>query len=187
LGSVVHRWHQHPGHPRGGRSGKKRDPDEPADHALGRSRGGFGTKINLVCDGGAVPLAIQVSAGQRNESLYVEAVLNAVHIGRAHPRPDRLAGDKGYSYNRVRSWLRNHRITPVIPTRDDLDDPNQKRDPNFDKESYRRRNVIERCIGWLKECRRIVTRFEKLALNFTAMVKLAMIGRCFRLLFSDRA
>lgn len=114
-------------------------------------------------------------------------MLNAVHIGRNHLRPDRLAADKGYSYHRVRSWLRQRRITPVIPTRDDLDDPNQRRDPNFDKESYRRRNVIERCIGWLKECRRIVTRFEKLALNYTAMIKLGMIGRCFRMLFSDSA
>lgn len=98
-----------------------------------------------------------------------------------------MAGDKGYSYKRVRSWLRDHRIKPVIPTRDDSDDPNQKRDPAFDKEAYRRRNVIERCIGWLKECRRVVTRFEKLALNFAAMIKLAMIGRCLRILFSDSA
>lgn len=183
----MHRWNKHPCDTSRVRRGKKRDPDEPSDHALGSSRGGFGTKVNLVCDSGAVPLAVHVAAGQRNESLYVESVLNAVHIGRAHLRPDRLAGDKGYSYKRVRSWLRDHRITPVIPTRDDPDDPNQRRDPNFDKASYRRRNVIERCIGWLKECRRIVTRFEKLALNFTAMVKLAMIGRCFRMLFSDSA
>jgi transposase len=141
----------------------------------------------VVCDGGAVPLGIHISAGQRNESLYVEAVLNAVHIGRTHLRPERLAGDKGYSFERVRSWLRRHRIAPVIPTRDDPRDSTQRRDPSFDKETYRRRNVIERCIGWLKECRRVVTRFEKLALNFTAMIKLAMIGRCFRLLFSDSA
>ena len=183
----MHRRHQHSGNESRRRCGKKGDPQEPPDHALGRSRGGYGTKINLVCDSGAVPLGVHIAAGQSNESLYVEAVLNAVHIGRAHLRPDRLAGDKGYSYKRVRSWLRNRRITPIIPTRDDLDDPNQRRDPNFDKESYRRRNVIERCIGWLKECRRIVTRFEKLALNYTAMIKLAMIGRCFRMLFSDSA
>ena len=184
---MVHRRHQHSGNARRRRGGKKGDPNEPPDHALGRSRGGYGTKINLVCDSGAVPLGVHIAAGQSNESLYVESVLNAVHIGRAHLRPDRLAGDKGYSYKRVRSWLRQRRITPIIPTRDDLDDPNQRRDPNFDKESYRRRNVIERCIGWLKECRRIVTRFEKLALNYTAMIKLAMIGRCFRMLFSDSA
>jgi len=113
--------------------------------------------------------------------------MDAVHIGRPHPRPERLAADKGYSHNRVRSWLRQHRIVPVIPTRNDPRDPRQRRDPAFDKSAYRKRNIIERCIGWLKESRRIVTRFEKLALNFVAMIKLAMIDRCFRLLLSDSA
>lgn len=117
----------------------------------------------------------------------MEAALNAVHIGRPGPRPERLAADKGYSYDRVRSWLRRHRINAIIPTRDDPRDPFQRRDPNFDKPTYRRRNIIERCIGWLKESRRVVTRFEKLAVNFLAMIKLAMIDRCFRLLLSDSA
>ena len=58
--------------------------------------------------------------------------------------------------------------------------------PRFNAKVYRERNRIERLIGWLKECRRIATRFEKLALNFVAMIKLAMIRRCLRLL-SDRA
>lgn len=57
----------------------------------------------------------------------------------------------------------------------------------FDKETYKRRSVVEQSIGWLKECRRIGTRFEKLAINFLAMVKLAMIKRTLRLLFSNRA
>ncbi len=48
--------------------------------------------------------------------------------------------------------------------------------------SYRKRNVIERCVGWMKEFRRIATRFEKLALNYLGMLKLAMIERCFRAL-----
>lgn len=52
----------------------------------------------------------------------------------------------------------------------------------FDQEKYRQRNVVERCIGWLKECRRIFTRFEKLAVNYRAMVHLAMIERYLRLL-----
>jgi len=65
----------------------------------------------------------------------------------------------------------------VIPTKS-----NEKPRPGFDKEAYRRRNVVERCIGWLKECRRIMTRFEKLAVNFVAMFKLAMIRRYFRVL-----
>ena len=60
----------------------------------------------------------------------------------------------------------------------------QRRNPRFDKATYRRRNVVERCVGWLKESRRLATRFEKLAVNFLAMVRLAMIRRCFRMLES---
>lgn len=187
MGSLVHRRDERPSDSRRRRSRKKRGPDEPEDHALGCSRGGFGTKINLVCDSGAVPLGVHIAAGQRNESQFVEAALNAVHIGRARPRPERLAADKGYSYTTVRSWLKRHRIDAVIPTRDNPNESAQRRDPNFDKATYRRRNIIERCIGWMKESRRIVTRFEKLAVNFMAMIKLAMIDRCFRLLLSDSA
>jgi transposase len=68
----------------------------------------------------------------------------------------------------------------VIPTRKD-----QRRNPRFDKETYRRRNVVERCISWLKENRRLATRFEKLAVNFLGMVKMAMIRRCLSLLDSS--
>ena len=56
----------------------------------------------------------------------------------------------------------------------------------FDRRAYRKRNVIERVVGWLKECRRVATRYEKLALNYLAMVKLAMIHRCLRISFSYR-
>lgn len=70
----------------------------------------------------------------------------------------------------------------MIPTRKDL-----RRNPKFDAEAYRRRNIVERCILWLKENRRLATRFEKLTVNFLTMVKLPMIRRCFRLLEpSDR-
>ena len=58
---------------------------------------------------------------------------------------------------------------------------------NFDKAAYRRRHIIENCVGWLKECRRIGTRFEKTAVNFLAMLKLAFLQRYLRILgFSDR-
>ena len=162
--------------------------DEPGDHALGRSRGGFGTKLHLVVDSHGIPLAAVVSAGQTHESKYVEPTLRAVrlrprHGGPPRTRPRRLAGDKGYSYARVRGYLRRRGIRAVIPTRKD-----QRPNPRFDKPTYRRRNVIERLVGWLKESRRLATRFEKLAVNFLAMVKLAMLQRCLRVLHSpDRA
>ena len=160
-------------------------PDEPADHALGRSRGGFGTKLHLIVDGHGVPLAAAVSPGQAHESKALEPVLEAVRLrrpgrGRPRRRPRRLAGDKGYSYPRIRRYLRRRGIQAVIPTRKD-----QRRNPHFDKQTYRRRNVVERCVNWLKENRRVGTRHEKLAVNYLAMVQLAMIRRCLRLLDSS--
>ena len=131
-----------------------------------------------------MPISAVITAGQAHESKSVEAVLAGVRLkrpgrGRPRRRPRRLAGDKGYSYGTVRRYLRRRGIKAVIPTRKD-----QRRDPHFDKDTYRRRNIVERCIGWLKENRRVGTRHEKLAVNYLAMVKLAMIRRCLRMLES---
>jgi len=57
----------------------------------------------------------------------------------------------------------------------------------FDREAYRRRNVVERCIGWLKENRRVAVRYEKLATNYLGMLKLAMIKRYLAAEFPNRA
>ena len=131
-------------------------------------------------------MAVTVTAGQRHESTQFEAVMGEVRVprpvGRPRCRPRKLAGDKGFSYPRIRRALRRRGIKAVIPTRKD-----QRRLPGFDKATYRRRNVVERCIGWLKESRRLATRFEKLAENFLAMVKLAMLERLLKALLPDRA
>jgi transposase len=159
----------------------RRNPGEPKDHALGRSRGGFGSKFHLVTDGSGIPLAVEVSAGQAHESTRFEPVMNAVRIrqtvGRPRTRPAAVAGDKGYSCRRIRAWLKRHKIRAVIPRKsNEHEDERMKFDPN----EYRRRSVIECCVGWLKESRRIATRFEKLAVNFLAMLKLAIIEQYLR-------
>ena len=64
-------------------------------------------------------------------------------------------------------------------------DPIKRAHPRFDKPTYRRRSVIEQVVGWLKESRRLATRYEKLAVNFLAMVQLAMLQRCLSLLHSS--
>jgi transposase len=107
-------------------------------------------------------------------------------LGRPRKRPKRLAGDKGYSAKRIRDWLRAHGIQAVIPHKENESSRHDQR-TTFDKETYRRRAVVEQCVGWMKECRRIGTRFEKLAVNFHGMLQLAMIHRYLKLLFSDRA
>ena len=107
--------------------------------------------------------------------------------GQQRRRPGALAGDKGYSYPRVRQWLRDHGIRSVIPLREDQRAKQYRTDLAFDRKAYKDRNVVERCVGWLKECRRILTRFEKLAVNYLAMIKIAMIERLLRIGLSDRA
>ena len=135
-------------------------------------------------DGNGLPLAAEISAGQRHESVYAEPVLEAVRLrrrnGRVRTRPRALAGDKGYSYDRIRRYLRRRKIKAVIPTRKD-----QKQRPGFDREAYRCRNVVERCINWLKESRALATRFDKLAVNYLATVKLAILQRYLRKLAPD--
>jgi transposase len=146
--------------------GLETEVEEPQDHALGYSRGGFSTKIHLLCDSQGTVVGIHVTPGQRHESKAFEPTMQRVYLPRRRGRPRwprRLAGDKGYSYPRIWRWLRRRRIGRVIPTRKD-----QPRDPNFDKEEYRKRNTIERVVGWSKECRRLLSRFEKLAVNYLA-------------------
>ena len=132
-------------------------------------------------------MAATVTAGQAHESKHAATTLEQVRLpngkGRPTCRPKKLAGDKAYSYPAVRAHLRWRGIVPVIPTRKD-----QRSNPRFDKEAYRRRNVIERCVGWLKENRQLATRHAKMAVNYLATVKLAMIRRCLCLLHdpSDR-
>lgn len=167
-------------------------PEEPADHALGRSRGGFTSKFHLLTDGNGLPIHAGVSPGHRHDSVYFEVVMDGVvpilqPHGRTRKRFKQAAGDKGYSYPRIRKWLRDHRIIAVIAQRDDQRAKHKGRPIKFDKATYRRRCVIEQCIGWLKECRRVATRYEKLAINFLATIKLAIIQRYLRLEFSNRA
>ena len=125
--------------------------------------------------GRGTPLGVILTAGQAHESKYFEMVMDTVRIA-SRRRPDAVAADKGYSVPRIRKWCARRGIQAVIPTIS-----NQPR-CKFSRCKYRKRNVVERCIGWLKCCRRISTRHEKLATSFLAMIKLAMIQRCLRML-----
>ena len=145
----------------------------------------------MVTDGTGTPLAIEVTAGQVHESTVAETVIGealATPLGRRRKnakrrhKPKKLAGDKGYSAQRVRDWLTDRLIEPVIPHKEN---EHARHDPEvaFDRAAYKGRCVAEQCVGWLKENRRIGTRFEKLAVNFHGMLQLAIIKRYLRLLF----
>jgi len=94
-----------------------------------------------------------------------------------------MGGDKAYHAQRIRHWLRAHGIGAVIPPRASRSKKRRVGRPvGYNRERYRGRNVIERSIGWLKECRSVATRFEKLAVHYLGMGQLAIIERYLKLL-----
>jgi transposase len=109
--------------------------------------------------------------------------------GRPRVRPRLLVADRGYDAKVLRRYLHQRGIAHVIPERRETKRKRRRRGrpPKFCASTYRCRNVIERLIGWLKEHRRLATRFDKLASSFLAMVKLAFIRRYLTKLFSDSA
>ena len=97
--------------------------------------------------------------------------------------PVAMAGDKGYRADWIDRYLLGLGIQPVIPSKENED--RDARPIEFDREAYRQRNIVERLIGWLKEARRIFSRFEKTAKNFGVFVKMAFIERYLRIMTCD--
>jgi Transposase and inactivated derivatives len=87
-----------------------------------------------------------------------------------------VAADKGYDSRRIRRFLRRRGLVPVIPKRR-TKEGKRTRNPGFDRATYRGRNVVERCLSWLKEQRRVATRYDKLAATYSTMVQLSFIRR----------
>jgi transposase len=108
----------------------------------------------------------------------LEALVEAAER-EAGATPAKLSGDRAYSAPRIRAWLAERGVEAVIPLRKDevarLDEP-----PAFDSDGYKRRNAVERLVGWLKEMRAVATRSDKLAESFLGMVQMAMIRVCLR-------
>jgi len=137
-------------------------------------------------------LGAVLSSNARHDSGFFEATLETVKvrqkIGRSRTRPKHVVADKAYHSDQIRAYLRKRNIRATIPEKSLR--PGTKRrkkgpHPKFDNQIYKERNVIERLFAWLKECRRITTRFEKKAVNFLAMVKLAFIKLYLKKYFSD--
>lgn len=138
--------------------------------ALGRSRGGFSTKIHIVADANGTLLSVTATPGQSGEAPEFHHVMLGVAVCSdfRSTRPRAVAGDKGYSSQAIRDWLNQRSIKAVIPKRS-----NERRRGRFAAQLYRRRNIVERTIGHLKEFRRIATRFDKCASSYIAFIKIA--------------
>ncbi|WP_153017039.1 IS5 family transposase [Pseudomonas amygdali] len=171
-------------------AGKKRGPQEPQHHCLGRSRGGLTTKIHLACDSHGIPLAIMLSPGEQADSRYFMPLLDQISLPGSRGRPRKrcryVLADKGYDSQVIRQYCDRYGMQPVIPLRKMHRKPRPGLPRLFDRPQYKKRNVIERVFSGLKEKRRIFMRYDKLASSFKAMVTLACIEKCLRADFSDK-
>lgn len=171
LGTPFRRWDDNSCPPTC-RRGKKSTPEA---EALGRSRGGFGTKLHVRAEGNGRLLTFALTPGQQHDITMAETLLEQGAVlrkstGRKRRYPKRLVADKGYSSRKFRSYLRKHGIAVTIPHKG-----NDRHKGAFDKDVYRTRNRVERLFARLKQFRRIATRYEKRGENFAAMVTIAGI------------
>jgi transposase len=130
----------------------------PAIHGIGRSRGGPTTKVHLVVDALGLPLAFEVTEGNRHDIVAAPGL-----VKRTQPR--RLLGDKAYSSHDFRAVLDGMSCQPVIPSSSSWIDP-----PAYDKDLYKARAEVECTFSLLKQARRFATRYEKTLRNYAAVV-----------------
>jgi transposase len=130
-----------------GRRQKKADGTGGQDEqALGRSRGGFGTKIHGGVSGLGLPVKLILTPGQAADVTQAKALIEDVPI-------EVVIGAQA-----------------VIPTQKD-----RKQQRAYDRDRYKDRNLVERFWFKLKQYRRVATRYEKTARNFMGFVMVASI------------
>jgi transposase len=151
--------------PRCGRT--KRQPAQRGGsaQALGRSRGGYGTKACTICDARGRPLGFALIPGQASELRVAPALLLiAALLGTIR----RVVGDGAYSSAAWFALVMEAGAQPVVRA-----NPTHPRHPHFNRPAYRRRHKVENLWARLKEWRAIATRYDKTATSFSGSLHLA--------------
>ena len=131
------------------------------DQALGRSRGGLTTKIHMMCDALGLPVKFILTTGESSDFGQAIPLLE-------NEEPNYVLADRGYDSDEIIDYIKQIHAIPVIPPRS-----NRIIKRDYDHIIYRERNLIERLFNRLKQFRKIATRFEKIQINFEALIYLA--------------
>ena len=158
---------------RAGRSWNKKASKSQASSSIGKTRGGLNTKIHAIVGKDLRPVAFLLSAGN------VDDCTEAVPLLKLLPdlKDCDILADKAYGTKEIRTYLYDQSARYTIPPK-----VNTKQPWPFDKETYKRRNVIERFFNRLKEFRCAETRYDKRDDSFLAFVMVAAICVAFGIL-----
>lgn len=129
---------------------------------MGRSRGGLTTKIHAVVDGCGLPITLKLTEGQAHDGRSAHDMLDTIRSGQV------LLADRAYDSDALRQLLADRGAWANVKPM-----PNRKRIPAFSAFLYKDRNLVERFFNKLKHFRGVATRYDKLAENYLAGVKLA--------------
>jgi transposase len=137
---------------------------QQASQGLGRSRGGFTSKIHAKVDALGNPLKFINTPGQTSDITQAATLINDVENCY-------VLGDRGYDSDDLRLRLQKKGCIPVIPGRH-----NRKVPVDYDKHIYKERHLVECLFSKMKQFRRIFSRFDKSMRNFVSF--LSFVGAC---------
>jgi len=162
LGPVDSRHHNR-ACPCARRRRQKNQSGGQAEQALGRSRGGFGSKLHVAVDARGVPVVLKLTAGQESDATHAGSLLG-------NHRPKAVIADKGYDSDRIRAHIAALGAKAVIPPL-----KCRKAPLKYDKRLYKDRHLAERFWSVAKQCRRVATRYDKTDKNYLGFVHVASI------------
>ena len=132
--------------------------------SIGRSRGGLSSKIHAIVDANGMPVQVALTIGEAHDNRLARKLLSRLKSGTM------LLADRGYDADWIRALAAKKGAWANIPPRCNRNSP-----ICFSPYLYRARNLIERFFNKIKQCRRVATRYDKLAANYLAFVQLASI------------
>jgi len=143
------------------RARKKNIETGMQEQELGRSKGGFSTKLHAACDALGNPIRFFITAGQRSDYIKALDLIDGMIM-------DFLIADKGYDADYMCDAAKRVGGQAVIPPRSNRQNPRQ-----YDAYLYKERNLIERMFNKMKNFRRVATRYDKLDISYLSFVFIA--------------